>query len=775
MSVRGRLLPVFVVVVVANAAWAATKADGGLRGASAVIQSLQPSADAAPAAKKDEIATLLDDLEKYAKAPGAPAAAASRWIELYERWRILRGKVEMSNPEHYDPASQRPLHFGSLLARLPAPEAWPEIAKRLQRVKATGVERAGLDTLGALLSGRATGPVIQRAKAQVEQAPKDERVAARRALATIERLTAADGDPKSLVSLFEKELSERAAQAGSVSRLEAPDLVTLIGSERARALLERAILLPSASLVVPVGDATRELAQDLVVQHWKSLKVPHWNLVRAPKARAVYEAIARQFADATRAVGSDEDRQDTDTDWQSYGANLANNQDRSAAQLHYLVALIAAGEASQAEQLARSLGRSDALEQADAALTDLRRAGYSMQLYRFFATLLDRDPALSLWPTLFDLAAESGKSAEALSMVDRALRRPDLTDAVKRDLKRQRVSALLAADRVQEATSLARDLMLAAESKGDEQAPFRVELAAILIEVGRLLSDNKSLEAGLAQARAELGRAWPDSAAYRQQQLLLDVVKSLRKAGRLAECQEMLVQALRAIDANPQARMAASFGIPNPQQRALLVELVALYHQAGRAADVLSLVGDLPSWGADDLAAVYLLADSGKVPLAFMVAAALGRTGDKARARPILETVIGFNGGFDPAYETYVGLFPDAAPAFFDGIQKRDRFEERPLIWKAVALVAQGKAADAEAIARQAIGIDPSDGEQGANHRMRVYAILADTLQARGQLESAETYRGAVRAIRISEAADELRLAGLHQRAIAQYQRALTE
>ncbi len=90
-----------------------------------------------------------------------------------------------------------------------------------------------------------------------------------------------------------------------------------------------------------------------------------------------------------------------------------------------------------------------------------------------------------------------------------------------------------------------------------------------------------------------------------------------------------------------------------------------------------------------------------------------------------------------------------------DRVFARDPFQERPLVWKARLLLDEGKLDEAEKIAREAIKIDPSDGEEGSGDRMRVYAVLADILAARGDAKQAEFFRGVVRAIRKSELADD--------------------
>jgi tetratricopeptide (TPR) repeat protein len=81
---------------------------------------------------------------------------------------------------------------------------------------------------------------------------------------------------------------------------------------------------------------------------------------------------------------------------------------------------------------------------------------------------------------------------------------------------------------------------------------------------------------------------------------------------------------------------------------------------------------------------------------------------------------------------------------------------------------------EAEKVIRQAISIDPSDGEQGKGTRMRAYSVLADILEKKGDAEQAKVYRGAVKAIRVAEDADDWWEAGLLTRAINMYEEALT-
>ena len=114
----------------------------------------------------------------------------------------------------------------------------------------------------------------------------------------------------------------------------------------------------------------------------------------------------------------------------------------------------------------------------------------------------------------------------------------------------------------------------------------------------------------------------------------------------------------------------------------------------------------------------------------------------------------------------------DAFIGLMDALYAADRFEERPLIWKAEALRRAGKLEEAEAAARLAVETDPTDGETRAGDRIRSYAVLADILEARGKAKEAEFLRSAVKAVRIAEEGDTLQECGLVRRSLAKYEEA---
>ena len=179
------------------------------------------------------------------------------------------------------------------------------------------------------------------------------------------------------------------------------------------------------------------------------------------------------------------------------------------------------------------------------------------------------------------------------------------------------------------------------------------------------------------------------------------------------------------------------------------------------------------AWGARDVRELVAEKDSLGAPLGGFVARALKSVGNTQAALATTELLLQRLPGHDGGYALLIDLIGDAAPQSLDARYGHDPFEERPLIWKAIALQKAGRLAESETSVRAAIAIDPSDGEQGRDDRMRAYAVLADLLAAKGDEETAAVYRGAVAAIRLSEQADELYKLGIYRRAFDTYQKAL--
>jgi tetratricopeptide (TPR) repeat protein len=240
---------------------------------------------------------------------------------------------------------------------------------------------------------------------------------------------------------------------------------------------------------------------------------------------------------------------------------------------------------------------------------------------------------------------------------------------------------------------------------------------------------------------------------------------------------QSLVEVLLPRGRNAEAEGIVANELAKGDQQAYILQpllgiLAVIYDRAGRYNDVMNLMDNAGQWGVMDvsgLAPREIL----NTPLLVVAARALLKTGKTAQARETIRRLIETKPGYDPGYALLLEMGGADVETFLDMLAKRDRFEERPLIWKAKLQLDAGRVEEAEKTARSAIAIDPSDGEEGKGDRMRAYAVLADILDKKGDSEQAKSMRGVVAAIRLSESADDWWRAGLLTRAVKMYEQAL--
>jgi tetratricopeptide (TPR) repeat protein len=294
----------------------------------------------------------------------------------------------------------------------------------------------------------------------------------------------------------------------------------------------------------------------------------------------------------------------------------------------------------------------------------------------------------------------------------------------------------------------------------------RMSRIASMLELGRLLQKPELVEEGLGA-----GREWLPLLGERESHLRDNLVEALIGAyqaqGRLDVAESLLLEHLLRLQAEES-------GDHRPHTQEALLQLAGVYHRAGRHADVLRVFTGSPDLGAADLSELPISAgrDAASSPH-LMLADALVAGGRGEEASRILRRIIQHQPGADAAYARLEAIGGSGFAAFLDETARLDRFEERPLIWKARLQLAAGDAPAAEQTIRAAIAIDPSDGEQGKGDRMRAYAVLGDILEARGDKDQAALMRGAVAAIRLSEEADDWWAAGLLTRAVRLYEQSL--
>lgn len=738
------------------------------------------------------------DAAKLAEAIRTMAAqdAAEAWLSLLDRL------VGLSPSDLRLIRSQGDVPTQLLALALPPPQAWlslrEAIEKRPQPASLGDRRGYGLRFLASTLTGDYPAMVglMEELEKKILEAEPATASGLLQPLGAIQDVVESQADdPGVILAALERRLRRVEGGGESWNRyggLAIPDLVALVGEERATPILKRA-LVSSASRLVVEGAETLALARALVLACVDELKVPRWELAEGMEATALFEALDRKF----RATNAPKPEDVADAIEALRNQREGDNRGRRLAESYYLMGLIARGRLDDATRFAETLvGGTGGAAMETTAVRALERAGYSNALDSFLYDLLKRNPKLPFWRVYLSVAAKTGNTDRMLDLARGVVSNQELGGALGRSIRGNLVLALLAADKVDEAVTELRALVAdrgANPDAGSDADPFysgdqgeQVDPRLLLARLGILLERPAWVTEGLEAMSRNPSETGND---YLDQELFRSRIAVLIEVGRFADAEEALVAVLGK--AVRQSVETSPGGYSDPDRaRDLLAMLVELYHRVGRHEDVLILLETSPDWGAGDLVSMVgplgetarfsgaflasgVGAQIGRNPFAAAAASALLRAGRREEARRVIAHMLDRYPDDDRAFELVVEMDGNDALPRLDELFARDPFQERPLIWKASLLFQMGRLEEAEAAARQAVRIDPSDGEQGKGDRMRVYAVLADIRAARGDMAEANLLRGAVQAIRLSERADDFHGAGLLTRAVAMYQESL--
>jgi len=769
-------------------------------GAKSFLEQLAVEAPA-PDPTENKATVLKSELEKFATASVAmtPEAAADEWLSLVDRfWELSPEDMSgMVNSE-----GEMELSARSLVIALPPPSSWDALVEKItSRAYGTGTEaslRTGaLKLMAHTLVGNKDG-FVKTAGACAAVLAQSENYNAEY-MATelndaVKSYTTIAGDALGIKEAIEKTIKER-LKADDEDTLELPDLVSLLGAEEAERLLRKAIVLPKTMVSIELGEETKEMARKLIVEMIKEVKNPQWELAKSLFAIELYEALNKKYpATATSDDDTESDESDitaVDIDpsmlqgmdaatirrfskmVRNQGSSMSNRS-RDEAAIYYLLGLVVAGRTDDARQQALSMSNAGVdLDSSYTALRDLEKAGYVDEVYAFIKTMLQEDPELPFWSHYISLSARFGETEEMLAYVKAQMENNTIDPIQRGAMDELLIDALLAADKPDEAVALMRKSLTEDNESKSEGLATAVKMA----QLGVLLKRPEWMEEGIAVAKEKVEKTKSDQSilyAHGLSALAMELIE----IGRGPEAERSLLDMLKKKLLLLQKPEFAYYENVLADDMELLL---GLYAEAGKMDDVLTLLDESPWWGVGDLAdkmdtidySPYRMKTRQLLSMPMAAASALHAAGRDAEAIPILESILYRNGGYDPAYELYVAIQGTNALVLFDRIYAMDQYEERPLIWKAHILRKEGRLAEAKEIAKAAIAIDPSDGEQGKGMRMRVYAEMAAIAEAEGDLPNATFFGEVIKAIRLSEDADDFYSAGLLSRGVAMYKEAL--
>ncbi|MCE9615562.1 MAG: tetratricopeptide repeat protein [Lentisphaerae bacterium] len=762
-----------------------------LLGADAVLSAVraQLATHLAPVAATNVPPTVVSWLARFAAYRDAgtnlpPFETAYQWVGLLDAYWAIPPSDLLLQPASPNADTPPPASMTALLMALPPPACWSHMRELLDaRPQPTGSQvthEIALRALNHLLMRDDAGltcdadALAASLKTIADGSPNDLRTPIRTLREFAMRLRDRD-DAKALLGCFQA-LIQMWDPAGTVPQtLAIPDIANLVGADETRTLIAQALDKPNLQLRITSSGPTLTIAQSVALEKMKTLTMPPWGLVQSVTDLALYEAIAARFPSPAHGPGDVGTLSALFTGKRPWRGDDGETDDQEHARHVYIMGLVITGRVDDAVQqvLAQTPDRVSANALRD-IWTREGRLELAANRYQFYERLLDARPSSDFWDDYVAAAFSTAKAETALAFATAQRDDPQNPFAARMHAQAGRITALLALDRLDDAVAdmrqtLAHDVQ--AESIADQQLHVDqcLTFAANLCRLGALGPHPEWMTESVAaareiQRRQRLLSGQADDHGFRRRLDLSPMYEPLLEARQFPLLEPLLQDGL-ADAAREQAQVGRGYAFG---PLAELMWLVRLYDAAGRPADVIALAEQAPWWGVGDLADVRYGDEALSVALASALHA-VGRTPDATR---IVRDHLLNHPADDNAYALLIAMGGDDLIAWLDALYDRDRFEERPLIWKAELLRRQGKLEEAEVAVRLALKVDPTDGEQQAGDRCRAYRVLGDILEARNQKDDAAFCRRVVESVRLAEEGDTFTQLGLTKRSVDLYTRA---
>lgn len=769
-------------------------ASSDMLGAQKVLESIAQAAAltnavSAPQASSGIRTQYTNDLARFktTRVGMKPEQAAAEWLSLLDRF----GKLPADTPNSqstYSPYrdARGNISLGDVVKAMPEPSAWGALAAAVEKRPPKGASDPMFETLLRLFTDYLTGATDKLEKdlavyeSQIVSLDDYERRNAQETLRDIRKFIerSRQGDtPEGLVRQLEKALeSQKVAKKGEIT-IRVPDLIPLIGEERAKKLLVQALETPGVKIKIEYGEATMALARSLCLERIDNLSRPQWALVNSPDAVTLYERMAKKFP-------SSQVDQDTEVESEFVESDDVSDSDQSdeeEARNYYLIGLLAQNRVQEALGFVAGMKA----DKRDEFLSSLRsswevaeNAVPSAVLFDFCGSLIKTDYNKSFWRTYITLAVQMGRTSEMLGVLSAEAARTDLSFSRQVDAQERLIAGNLAADRVEDAVRVMQKIINldASQKTTAEKAAFagdRLDQSLALAKLGRLLGKPEWVAEGMRVFEESVEKTLDgitERDSYETESRIRLFYQALLDSHQYAKAESLLVKVI-AKKIKPSKSPRPYYSEPEAPTEELMM-LAQVYYQAGRYPDILDLLEKAPWWGVKDLLEVYDNRCYDGTALPIMAAQGLQSVGRTAEAIKILKTSIELSPGDDDAYVLLDKIAKEDWIPWLDSLYQRDRFEERPLIWKAHLLQKAGKLDEAEKTILEALHVDPTDGETKSGNRVRAYTVMSEIKAAKGKQDDAKFFADVVEAVRIAEHGDELTGAGLITQSIAEYEKA---
>ncbi|NNF99651.1 MAG: hypothetical protein HKM93_09755 [Desulfobacteraceae bacterium] len=778
------LVPIILVSYLASGAAISAAATGDdLKGASAVIDQVLKSLDQnSPGNSGDPYDLKAGQLKQSAlafsveKTAMAPDVAARKWIALFDAYMKLPRKQSVLHLESLplvEKWTDQPFSIWHLFEAIPGPPAWDDILNILET--RSGADKSMGTYVLRLIFYYLNNDFHKFEKGLVstelplEGLDEYQQENYRRGLEHVEntfRRSMLIRSPEDAAEQFKQVFSDQNPQGRGSMRVVVPDLLSIMTEAEASELLKKAMTAPKTILLVHTGGKMKTLVKRTILDNVGILETPQWAMVDSMEDTALYEAMAGRF-DIKPVPPSEEDIASIvehpfydDTDNYLTGS-------RESATSYYILGLIAQDRMDEAVAITLApREEGSASNRLDGMFQGIDLGRLAPGIYTYCRRIHDKNPDRTPWRLYMASAFSVGKIEEMISTLKQ---KQSDRNHIKQWIQTCELlsKAYLMNDDIEQAMAVYKDIQaLTLDGVPVEQhqrlIESQFESALNTVRLGRLLQHPAAIETGMRQLEDILvsaGLAAVEVAGFNAR-----FINSLIASKKYARAEKQIAAALEKRLQSGENR----YGYGQDDCRSLLFSLMNIYHDTGRDEDVVDLLRNAPWWEAEDLSDLIVGGDES----VWKIASSLHRTGHGEAAVILLKTAIYIYPKADSLYETLIRINPDDLSKWLDGLYERDRFEERPLIWKAYLQYRKKDLDAAEQTIRLALKVDPTDGEQREGDRVRAYGILGDILSAKGKTEDADFFHNVVKSVRMAEEGDDLERAGLISRSLKKYMEA---
>ncbi|MFT5387555.1 MAG: tetratricopeptide (TPR) repeat protein, partial [Candidatus Omnitrophota bacterium] len=699
--------------------------------------------------------------------------ATEQWLSLYDQmWSIP--KVDMGYDFY---GSQGSSHLKSLITALPHSNAWELLLKKVNKRDSSAYSHFILKYIVSFLNGDDTEMIAAIKSMEAGQAAfsDSEKIAINDALSRmVSRLQEVSSSLDEKLERFLKDLEKNASSSSETSVI---DLVTIIGEEESEAVLKNLLIKSNHMLMIPKGVETIRLARKVALENIDQVKAVQWNLTHSVEGLELYEALVNKFDKKPEEKEAGELESILKSPQRSRDYYLgSNDRSRTLAKIYYMTALIVNNRQDEAKVVAKEIGALTDIWLNYEIASSLKKAGYTQEVYEFLTEVIDENSLSQMWEYYIPIAVEAGESSSLVGRLKKARENEKMDLEMKMQLTKYLYKAYLSLGEDDNAEALIASINIEVDkivSKGKKNIylGYIADIALGEMRAGRLLDNKKWIKHGMAlyeECLVLLPKGITSFESNDHSPLVLS--RELMMMGKYKEAEKEInthiIKYIKSVGGT------VSYYGDSPLNDAAKM-LLEIYHTQERYDDVLALIKEYPYFSVYDVRGLIKSYKSG-FNAAYVVANAFYHTGKKDLALSIAKEIINQEAGHDLTYELIIKILSETeALELLEFQYRRDRFEERPLIFKAEILLKGNKVDEALVAIEQAIAIDPSDGEQGKGSRMRAYHVMSEIMGANGDAEKQAFYASVVNAIRKSEMADAYYANGMIMRALDIYRASL--